>query len=98
MQLLRSLLLAYRNPPQPLDKPLATNNALGMYVSPGPGPRYTTADDKQRAFDALVDPGMRDALRVRAQTLLRENPCGLRALQMVNTDQGGALDPRGAPR
>jgi len=53
------------------------------------GPRYTPADDKQRAFDALVDPGMRDALRVRAQTLLRENPCGLRALQMVNTDQGG---------
>ena len=60
-----------------------------MYVSPGPGPRYTTADDKQRAFDALVDPGMRDALRVRAHSLLREDPCGLRALQMVNTDQGG---------
>ena len=54
----------------------------------GPGPRYTPADDKQRAFDALVDPKMRDALRVRAHILLRENPCGLRALQMVNTVQG----------
>jgi hypothetical protein len=58
-----------------------------MYVSPGPGPRYTPADDKLRAFDALVDPRMRDALRVRAHSLLREDPCGLRALQMVNTDQ-----------
>ena len=59
-----------------------------MYVISGPGPRYTPADDKQRAFDALVDPKMRDALRVRAHTLLRGNPCGLRALQMVNTVQG----------
>ena len=54
-----------------------------MNVIPGPGPRYTPADDKQRAFDAWVDPGMRDALRQRARKLLAANPCFLRALQMV---------------
>ena len=32
---------------------------------------------------------MRDALRQRARKLLDANPCFLRALQMVNTDQGG---------
>jgi hypothetical protein len=51
------------------------------------GPRHTLDDDKQRAFDALVDPGMRDALRQRARKLLDANPCFLRALQMVHTDQ-----------
>ena len=56
---------------------------MAAHIAAGPGPRYTPADDKQRAFDALVDHGMRDALRQRARTLLSANPCFLRALQMV---------------
>jgi hypothetical protein len=57
----------------------ALQDGAGALASPVP----SQADDKQRAFDAWVDPGMRDALRQRARKLLDANPCFLRALQMV---------------
>jgi hypothetical protein len=80
---------SYPPAPAPASYKRAVDHSPVMNVIPGPGPRYTPADDKQRAFDAWVDPGMRDALRQRARKLLDANPCFLRALQMVNTDQGG---------
>ena len=69
--------------PAPASSKRAVDHSPVMNVIPGPGPRYMPADDKQRAFDAWVDPGMRDALRQRARKLLDANPCFLRALQMV---------------
>ena len=57
----------------------ALQDGAGALASPVP----SQADDKQRAFEAWVDPGMRDALRQRARKLLDANPCFLRALQMV---------------
>ena len=53
----------------------------------GPGRQCTRDDDKQRAYDAWVECGMRGALRARAEDLCRATPCGLRALQMVEIGQ-----------
>ena len=52
------------------------------------GTPYKSADDKQRAYDAIVNSEMRNALLARARTLVNADPCGLRALQVVDTDEG----------
>jgi hypothetical protein len=58
------------------------------------GTPYKSADDKQRAYDAIVNSEMRNALLARARTLVNADPCGLRALQVVDTDEMEPSDSR----
>ena len=66
----------------------ATTTAADLSSSKYVGAPYKSADDKQRAYDAIVNSEMRNALLARARILLNDDPCGLRALQVVDTDEG----------
>ena len=61
-----------------------TSGTIGL----GKTEKVTATTQKQRAYDALVDLNVRPRLIERARNLLEADPCQLRALQMVETDEG----------